>query len=312
MRPPTGQTLRRIRPIVGWLAVLLLVLVVYHQRDALRTSLASLTSASILASFLAVLVGFLANMMCWRSLLRGLGSPLALRPSARIFYLSQLGKYAPGSVWPIVAQAELGRDYGIPRTRSALAALLVLAVGIVTATALALPALMVTSREAVSTYWWLGLIGMGALVSIHPAVLQRLVRFVYRLRSHGGEPEPVRTRDLLAASGWSALMWLVLGLHAYLLARDLAADSPSLYVLCVAAFAISWVIGFVVVFAPAGAGAREAALVIVLLPAMTGADALSLAVVSRVLLSVADLLCAGAAVLASKRRGATTPQALGD
>ncbi len=45
-------------------------------------------------------------------LLNDLGSPLPPAGSLRVFFLGQLGKYVPGSVWPAVAQMELGRDYG--------------------------------------------------------------------------------------------------------------------------------------------------------------------------------------------------------
>ena len=40
------------------------------------------------------------------------GSPLPLAVARRVFLLAQLGKYLPGSVWPVLAQTELGRDLG--------------------------------------------------------------------------------------------------------------------------------------------------------------------------------------------------------
>jgi hypothetical protein len=37
--------------------------------------------------------------------------------TARILFLGQLGKYLPGSVWPVLAQMELGKTYRVPRHR---------------------------------------------------------------------------------------------------------------------------------------------------------------------------------------------------
>jgi len=73
----------------------------------------------------------------------------------------------------------------------------------------------------------------------------------------------------------------------------------------VGAFALAWVVGFLVVIAPAGAGPREAALVLALAPVMDAPDALVLALVSRVLMMAGDGLVA--AVSASRWRAAPPP-----
>ena len=49
-----------------------------------------------------------ANLQAWQVLLAGLGSPLRTTTAGRIFFIGQLGKYIPGSVWPILTQMELG------------------------------------------------------------------------------------------------------------------------------------------------------------------------------------------------------------
>ncbi len=59
-----------------------------------------------------------AAMMAWRSLLADLDSTLPMPVAMRIFFLGQLGKYLPGSVWTVVAQADLGRDHSIPPRRT--------------------------------------------------------------------------------------------------------------------------------------------------------------------------------------------------
>ena len=70
---------------------------------------------------IATVLGFgiiFTSMMAWRTLLRDLESPLPIHSASRIFFLGQLGKYLPGSVWTVVVQAELGRDYKIPPRRT--------------------------------------------------------------------------------------------------------------------------------------------------------------------------------------------------
>src|ERR1700743_135629 len=87
----------------------------------------ALGEIGLLGSFdalLALLVMLFATLCQWRVLLAGLGSPLHTTTAGRIFFIGQLGKYIPGSVWPILTQMELGARANVPRARSASASLL--------------------------------------------------------------------------------------------------------------------------------------------------------------------------------------------
>src|SRR5699024_11945438 len=98
--------------------------------------------------------GLSAQMLGWRALLSGLGSSLPYRVAARVMFVSQLGKYLPGSVWAFVAQVELARDQKVPRSRGAAATLLAVAVTVATGLAVAASALRVTSGDAASRWGW--------------------------------------------------------------------------------------------------------------------------------------------------------------
>ena len=72
----------------------------------------ALGQIGLLASFEALLVLLVmqfANMKVWHVLLTGFGSPLRVTTAGRIVFIGQLGKYVPGSIWPILAQMELAR-----------------------------------------------------------------------------------------------------------------------------------------------------------------------------------------------------------
>ena len=70
----------------------------------------------------------LLTVLGWRILLADLGSPLHLAPAGGVFFVGQLGKYVPGAVWSIVAQAEMGARLHIPRRRSAVVAFVTVAI----------------------------------------------------------------------------------------------------------------------------------------------------------------------------------------
>jgi hypothetical protein len=49
-----------------------------------------------------------------RAALAALGGRPPHAGAMRVFYLGQLGKYLPGTIWPAVTQMRLGRDYRVP------------------------------------------------------------------------------------------------------------------------------------------------------------------------------------------------------
>ena len=60
--------------------------------------------------------------------------------------------------------------------------------------------------------------------------------------------------------GSGAAMWLLLGVHAWILLRQIVPGSSISWPLATGVFALAWLVGFLVVLAPAGAGVREVAI----------------------------------------------------
>jgi glycosyltransferase 2 family protein len=298
-RPPS----RKRQLVRGGLALVVLVFIVLairSQGDEIADGLSRLSIGTIVLAFTAVVAGQVATAMSWRALLTGLGSPLPLAVAGRVFLLAQLGKYLPGSLWPVLAQAELGRDHGVPRTRSAVAAVAVLVVGLVVGAVVAVGFLSLSATGALRTYWYILFVPVLGLVALSPPVLGRLLALAFKVTRRPAADTAIGGGALLTSAAWSLVQWLCFGVHAWLLARGLGGDQARLFLLATGAYAVAWVVGFLIVFVPAGAGAREAALVLVLGPTIGNANALALALVSRVLTIAGDLLTVGVAVVSAR------------
>ena len=148
---------------------------------------------------------------------------------------------------------------------------------------------------------------LGLVALLTPPVLRRVVALAFRVTKRTEEPAQIGGRALVGSAAWSVLMWLLLGLQAWLLLREIAPGPKSTFVLATGAFALAWLVGFLVVIAPAGAGAREAALVVLLGSVATGPQALSLALVSRFLMTAADAIGFGVGVAIGRGRPASAP-----
>ncbi|HEY8720575.1 MAG TPA: hypothetical protein VIM26_18495, partial [Pengzhenrongella sp.] len=132
MSPRLKALVRRfLKPVALILVLAGMTAIVVQNWAGISDGIARLDPAAVGGALVAVLVGLFAAMLSWRAVLTGMGSRLPIVAAARVYFLGQLGKYIPGSLWPIVAQAELSKEYGVPRTRSGVAALTQMMVSLV-------------------------------------------------------------------------------------------------------------------------------------------------------------------------------------
>ncbi len=230
-----------------------------------------------------------------------------MRPAARVYLLAQLGKYVPGSVWPVLVQAELGRDYGVPRARSGIAAVAAFVVGITVGAVLAVGTLALSAADTLRPSWWLILAVPLACAALAPPTLRRLIDLALRLARRPGGGHRLAPAALVPAAWWSLVTSACFGSSTWVVARVVAPDTPRLWLLSVGAYTVAWIAGFLVFVAPAGAGAREAALVLVLAAGMPHSDAFAVALATRVLSLIGDVLAAAVAFAAGRRRGGPAP-----
>jgi hypothetical protein len=250
--------------------------------------------APVLA-FFAVLVGLAASALSWRALLVEFGEQLPWRSAMRVFFVGQLGKYVPGGVWPVLAQMDLGNTAGARPRRVGATAVVVMGINVTTGLLVAVACLPFVSSHALHRSVWVLVLLPFGLALLYPRLLGRVVDRLLRLAGRDGLDRPLRWRGVLIATSWSLVMWACYGAQIALLAHPLASSGHRLPLLSTGAYALAWVVGFVVVVAPAGAGAREGMLILALAPALTTSAATAVALVSRVVMTAADFAWAAVA-----------------
>jgi glycosyltransferase 2 family protein len=298
-RPPRWRAVVRVAVLVVFLGALGWALAT--RWGAVRPLLGQLSVRSVAVAMAAVMAGILATFLCWRAVLTDVAGRLPLAAGARVFFVGQLGKYLPGSLWPVMAQMELGRDHQVPERASGAAVGVFLLVVVGTGLAVAAAAAPLLGPDALHAYWWLLAVLPLALLAAVPPVLNRCVALVLRLARRPPLPAPLSGAGLLRAAGWALLSWLAFGVHVWVLAGQLTDAGPLLLAHATGAFAAAWCAGFLLVVAPAGAGVREAALILLLGGVLTGPQATVVAVVSRLLFVAGDLGWGGVALLAGRR-----------
>lgn len=266
-----------------------------------QQALSRLAAAPVAGSFVLATLGSCASMMSWRRLLADYGSPLPLRVVSRVFFLGQLGKYIPGSVWSVVAQAELGHDYEVPRPASVTVSIVSVAQTVFAGVVLGVFLLPLGIPSLAREYWWVVLVIPVYAIVLQPAVIAEVTHFVFRLTHLDPPHHDPSYRGLAGALGWTVVSWLLLGMHAWLLTIGLGGPAPRLLPVCLGAFALAFSVGLVAVPVPAGAGVREAVFTVLVGSVIGVGEAIAVALLSRVMLAVVDFGLAGAQAVWNSR-----------
>lgn len=282
---------------------------IVSQWPEVRSTVFSMTWWQVTASLLLLVPGVLLGMLMWRAVLLGIldgeDVPIPKRGDLNSIYLvGQLGKYVPGSVWAFVLQMELGRKNGLGRAQVFVASLVSTGVTVgasLVVGALALPALV---QQQPSLQWLYVLLPV-VLLAMHPRIVTILVNLVLRVFRRQPLPAPLRARTMIESFLLGVGMYAFFGVHLWLLSsHETGLDLINLFFLT-GALALGMTTGVLAFLLPAGIGAREAIVGLALASMTTAGAATALALLSRVLFTVADLLCVGAAflILKLKRSG---------
>lgn len=303
--PRRRRLVRLAGLLVAAAAIAFCVKAIVDQWPQVRQSLGSARPGPLVLAFGCSALSMAGLGLLWWRCLRLFGRRLRLTDTLAWYFGGELGKYLPGGVWSVLGRAELAqRNGGISRGTSygttlisygAMCAGAAFACGL-----LAVPA----AGDGRGLGWaWalLALIPLAALL-VHPAVLGRLLALARRLSGGRIALAPAPWPAMLRLIAWSVPAWLVLGAAAAAIANALGHDQ-GLARVAFAAIA-AWIIGFLVLPVPAGAGLRE--LVFVLSCGLPAAAAATVAAIARLMLVFVDGLGGLAGLLAVRRSVAPT------
>jgi len=250
--------------------------------------------ARLLLAALLVWAMYALLIASWRVMLTAWGERLDGWSAARIWTVSNLGKYLPGKVWAIAGMALMARQAGVSPAAATGSAVVLQVVSIGTGAAVA----ALTGAAALERARPGALLGLWVLVAaavagmtllLWPPVLRRLLRLVLPDAAAVTPPLPA----ILFGAAANVVAWVGYGVALWLLARGLLPAAPLGVRGAIAVFTASYLAGFLALIAPGGLGVREGLFILMLQGPIGLGAATALALASRVLLTVTEL---GAAV----------------
>ena len=254
----------------------------------------------VVGSSLVVLLSYAVLIATWRATVRAWGERLGFVDAARIWFVSNLGRYVPGKVWQIGAMGVLAQKAGVSPVAAVGSALVVSVVHVLVGFAV----IGLAGRELLDAAMppgpWVALaillLGIGTLAS--PWIIGPVIGWLNRLTGRTLAAPLLPARAIWIAALGSAVAWLLFGIAFRLLAAALLGDTAGETLVYVAVFTLSYLLGFLALFAPGGIGVREVSMAALLVSAGLTSEpqAAWLVVGSRLWLTVLEIL-PGAAFL---------------
>jgi hypothetical protein len=243
----------------------------------------------VLRSTAWVAASYVVLIETWRQIVVAWGGHLSWPAAARIWFISNLGRYVPGKVWQIGAMGALAQEAGVSSVAAVGSALVVNVVNLLAG----LLVVLVAGSRLVAGYssaLAAALITFCVLVLGSPWFLPPLVRLANRMSGRNLPIPKIPPLAIIFAVAGCSLAWNLYGLAFHDLTVAIfggAAGRPTYYT---AVFTLSYLMGYIVLFAPGGLGVRESSLVALLAAAglETGAQAAALAIASRLWLTVIE------------------------
>lgn len=244
----------------------------------------------ILLSSALVFVAYGILVETWRRTVRAWGSQIGWSDAARIWFISNLGRYIPGKIWQIGAMGLMAQRAGVSPLAATGSAIVINLVNLLAGFGL----VAVTGAE----FFEQRSVAIAFALALSIALLLA-PRFLPLMGALAGR---VLRRDLVIprlpdSAVWIATIgclaaWVVYGVAFRVMVAGVIGSAPGKTSSYVAAFTGSYLLGYIAVFAPGGLGVREGALVTALgrLSLAQAGGAGVIALVSRLWLTVLEVI----------------------
>ncbi len=202
----------------------------------------------------------------WRSVLSCWGEHLTFWSAARVWSVSNLGRYVPGKVWQIGAMGAMARELNVSPVAAAGSALLGTLVNILAGFAVALisgRALLSHASSGIGATRIIVLVAAGGVLLLAPMLVPRITRLVARVLKRPVEVS-LPARAVVYSLAGNIIAWLVYGAAFHVFVFGMLGAAAGGYQAYLAAYTISYLVGYIFLFAPAGVGFREEAMLQVL------------------------------------------------
>lgn len=244
----------------------------------------------LVISFIALVAHFLSYAKSWQELMRALGSSISFAQSTWMIATTQIAKYVPGRIWYMVGRVYVGKKEKIQSESLAVSMVLETCLLLITSSIIFLISSMLSGTCKVGNILASLILLIIAIIIINPRVLNWITNFVLRILKRPGVKITPSYTQMLKLSIYYFGLWIAQIVGLYFLVNSIYQFPISSIFTLAGAHTLSWIIGFVVLFAPSGLGVREGVMTVLLSSILPTPLAIAVSFISRIWMTVFEIV----------------------
>jgi len=245
---------------------------------------------NLIISFVFLLITFLIFVEGWRGIIRKLGNTISFKNAFWIMSSSQIAKYVPGGIWFALGRVYLGKTERLKGEIIVLSVIIETGLTFLVGILLLLFSISFLEQKIFANFLFTIPIFFLFLIALYPPILNRLMNFALSILKKPTVKLHISYVQLLQLSIYFLGLWIAQIIGFYFLINAIYPIALSKIFNLAAAYTLSWMTGFVVIFAPGGLGVREGMMSLLLSPIFHTPLAIAISFIARVWITVFEII----------------------
>jgi len=245
---------------------------------------------NVVLSFIFLFVNFFLFIQGWKSIVNALGEKVGFKSAFWIISSSQIAKYVPGGIWFALGRVYLGKIEKIKGEIIALSVIIETGLTFLVGILLFFISISLVEQKLFAQFIFIVPIFFLFLIILYPPILNRLMNFALRIIKKPTINLNISYKQLLQLSIYFFGLWIAQIIGFYFLINAIYTISFSKIFILAAAYTLSWMTGFVVIFAPGGLGVREGMMTLLLSTILPTPLAIAISFIARVWITVFEIV----------------------
>jgi len=238
----------------------------------------------------------------WRNIIYKLGHNISFKNAFWIVSSSQIAKYIPGGIWFAVGRVYLGKSEKLKEEIVALSVVVETGLTFLVGILLFLLSVSLSGHKFFENFLLIVPIFFLFLIALYPRFLNRLMNFALGIFKRPAINLDISYSQILVLSIYFFGLWIAQIIGFYFLINAIYPIAISKIFSLAAVYTLSWMTGFIVIFAPGGLGVREGMMTLLLSPILPTPLAIAISFIARVWITLFEIAIFFVGMLVKKLR----------
>jgi uncharacterized membrane protein YbhN (UPF0104 family) len=247
-------------------------------------------SVNLIVSFVFLVLNFLLFIQGWRCIVHRLGGAVTYKTSFWLISLSQVAKYIPGGIWFTLGRVYLAKDMKLKAEIIALSVVIETVLTFLVCILLFLLSIVFSEQHTPAHSLFVIPIFIIFLIILQPSILNKLINFALKIFKRPAIHLSMSYTQLLTLSLYFLGFLIAQLIGFYFLINSIYPLAISKMFELITAYTVSWMAGFIVIFAPSGLGVREGVMTLLLSPILPTPLAIAISFIARVWMIVFEIV----------------------